>query len=60
MDKIKKVMTSPLVGSAMAGVVAKAAIIVDELVTADVSTGSAISDATIALGDDRPRLLRVN
>ena len=38
--------------SAMAGVVAKAAIIVDELVTADVSTGSAVSDATIALGDD--------
>ena len=39
-------------GSALAGVIAKAAIIVDELVTADVSTGSAISDATIALGDD--------
>ena len=38
--------------SAMAGVIAKAAVIVDELVTADVSTGSAISDATIALGDD--------
>ena len=38
--------------SAMAGTIAKAAIIVDELVTADVSTGSAISDATIALGDD--------
>ena len=39
-------------GSAMAGVIAKAAIIVDELVTAEVSTGSDISDATIALGDD--------
>jgi len=39
-------------GAAMAGVVAKAAIIVDELVTAAVSTGSAISDATIAFGDD--------
>ena len=38
--------------SAMAGVVAKAAIIVDELVTAAVSTGSAVSDVTIALGDD--------
>ena len=38
--------------AAMAGVIAKAAIIVDELVTADVSTGSAVSDATIALGDD--------
>ena len=39
-------------GSAMAGTISKAAIIVDELVTADVSTGSAISDATIAFGDD--------
>ena len=39
-------------GSALAGVIAKAAIIVDELVTADVSTGSAVSNATIALGDD--------
>ena len=38
--------------AAMAGVIAKAAIIVDELVTADVSTGSAVSDATIALGDN--------
>jgi hypothetical protein len=38
--------------AAMAGVIAKAAIIVDELVTAAVSTGSAVSDATIALGDD--------
>ena len=38
--------------AAMAGVIAKAAIIVDELVTAGVSTGSAVSDATIALGDD--------
>ena len=39
-------------GSALAGVIAKAAIIVDELVTKDVSTGSDVSDATIALGDD--------
>ena len=38
--------------SAMAGTISKAAIIVDELVTASVSTGSAISDATIAFGDD--------
>ena len=38
--------------SAMAGGVDKAAIIVDELLTDDVSTGSAVSDATIALGDD--------
>tara|TARA_A200000159_G_C7125443_1_gene256587 strand:+ start:121 stop:603 length:483 start_codon:yes stop_codon:yes gene_type:complete len=39
-------------GSALAGVIAKASIEVKELVTAAVSTGSAISDATIALGDD--------
>ena len=39
-------------GSQLAGVITKAAIIVDELVSADVSTGSAVSDATIALGDD--------
>ena len=38
--------------SAMAGLITQAAIIVDELVTADVSTGSAISDATISFGDD--------
>jgi len=40
-------------GAAMAGTVTDAAIIVDELVTAAVTDGgSAISDATIALGDD--------
>ena len=39
-------------GSALAGVVAKASIEVKELVTAAVSTGSAISDATISCGDD--------
>ena len=40
-------------GAAMAGTVTDAAIIVDELVTAEVTDGgSAISDATIALGDD--------
>ena len=40
-------------GAAMAGTVTDAAIIVDELVTAVVTDGgSAISDATIALGDD--------
>jgi hypothetical protein len=39
-------------GSQLAGVITKSAIIVDELVSADVSTGSAVSDATIALGDD--------
>ena len=38
-------------GSAIAGVIAKASIQVLELVTADVTTGSAISNATIALGD---------
>lgn len=39
-------------GSALAGVIAKASIEVKELVTASVSTGSAISDATISCGDD--------
>lgn len=39
-------------GSQLAGLVLKGAIIVDQLVSADVTTGSAISDATIALGDD--------
>ena len=39
-------------GSALAGVIAKASIEVKELVTAAVSTGSAISDATISCGDD--------
>ena len=40
-------------GSAMAGGVYGAAIIVDELVTAEVTDGgAAITDATIALGDD--------
>ena len=39
-------------GSALAGVIAKASIEVKELVTATVSTGSAISDATISCGDD--------
>ena len=40
-------------GAAMAGTVTDAAIIVDELVTAEVTDGgAAISDATIALGDD--------
>jgi len=39
-------------GSALAGVIAKASIEVKELVTASVSTGSAISNATIAFGDD--------
>ena len=39
-------------GAAMAGTITKAAIIVDELVSAAVTSGSAISDATIALGDD--------
>jgi hypothetical protein len=39
-------------GSAMAGLILNAAIIVEELVTASVSTGSAISDATISFGDD--------
>jgi hypothetical protein len=40
-------------GAAMAGTVTDAAIIVDELVTAAVTDGgAAISDATIALGDD--------
>ena len=40
-------------GAAMAGGVYGAALIVDELVTAEVTDGgSAISDATIALGDD--------
>ena len=40
-------------GAAMAGGVYGAAVIVDELVTAEVTDGgSAITDATIALGDD--------
>ncbi len=39
-------------GSELAGLVVKAALVVDSLVTAAVSTGSAVSDATIALGDD--------
>ncbi len=39
-------------GSALAGVVAKASIEIHELVTASVSTGSAVSDATISAGDD--------
>jgi hypothetical protein len=39
-------------GSALAGVIAKASIEVKELVTASVSTGSAISNATISCGDD--------
>lgn len=39
-------------GSALAGVIAKASIEVKELVTAAVTTGSAISDATISCGDD--------
>ena len=40
-------------GAAMAGTVTDAAVIVDEFVTAEVTDGgSAISDATIALGDD--------
>ena len=40
-------------GSQLAGLIRKAAIVVDELVTADVTDGgSAVSDATITLGDD--------
>lgn len=39
-------------GSALTGLITKASIEVKELVTADVSTGSAISDATISCGDD--------
>lgn len=40
-------------GSSLAGTVGKVALIVDELVTAAVTDGgTAISDATIALGDD--------
>ena len=40
-------------GAAMAGLVADAALVVDELVTAEVTDGgSAITDATIALGDN--------
>ena len=39
-------------GGALAGVIAKASIQVKELVTAAVSTGSAVSDATISAGDD--------
>lgn len=39
-------------GSELAGVVVKAALVVDQLVSADVGSGSAVSDATIALGDD--------
>jgi hypothetical protein len=39
-------------GSALAGVIAKASIEVKELVTASVSTGSAVSDAAISCGDD--------
>lgn len=38
-------------GSAITGVIAKASLQVLELVTAAVSTGSAISDATISIGD---------
>ncbi len=39
-------------GASLAGTIGKVAVVVDELVTADVSTGSAISDATLAVGDD--------
>jgi len=39
-------------GGALAGVIAKASIEVKELVTASVSTGSAVSDAAISCGDD--------
>tara|TARA_X000001382_G_scaffold55674_1_gene38119 strand:- start:3195 stop:3674 length:480 start_codon:yes stop_codon:yes gene_type:complete len=39
-------------GGALAGVIAKASIQVKELVTAAVTTGSAVSDATISAGDD--------
>jgi hypothetical protein len=39
-------------GGALAGVISKASIEVKELVSASVSTGSAISNATIAFGDD--------
>jgi len=39
-------------GSALAGVISKASIEVKELVTASVSTGSAVSDAAISCGDD--------
>tara|TARA_R100000734_G_C3319278_1_gene114871 strand:+ start:2861 stop:3340 length:480 start_codon:yes stop_codon:yes gene_type:complete len=39
-------------GTALTGLIAKASIEVKELVTASVSTGSAISDATISCGDD--------
>jgi pyruvoyl-dependent arginine decarboxylase (PvlArgDC) len=39
-------------GTALTGVISKASIQVLELVTAAVSTGSAVSDATIAFGDD--------
>jgi hypothetical protein len=38
-------------GSALAGVIAKASLEIRELVTASVSTGSAISDAAISVGD---------
>ena len=39
-------------GSELAGTVVRAALVVDQLVTAAVGTGSAVSDATIALGDN--------
>ena len=39
-------------GTALTGVISKASIQVLELVTAAVSTGSAVSDATISAGDD--------
>ena len=39
-------------GTSLTGVISKASIQVLELVTAAVSTGSAVSDATIAFGDD--------
>jgi hypothetical protein len=38
-------------GGALAGVIAKASLEIRELVTASVSTGSAISDAAISVGD---------
>ena len=38
-------------GSELAGTVVRAALVVDQLVTAAVGTGSAVSDATIAFGD---------
>jgi hypothetical protein len=39
-------------GSELAGVIVKAALIIDQLVSADVGSGSDVSNATIALGDD--------